>query len=204
MLVKRSGIDQLLRDRISLEFDPMLGDEPGVWKGLWERIEKQCANCDTTDGTHAWRYVASSDEIPQAEQWLLRRSGKDRDGFVSRHLNRPISRAVSQILLKTSITPNAWTFLILLFPLVGFLLLARGDYLGLVVGAALFHVHSVLDGCDGEIARAKYLDSEKGPGIDAFGDLIARLLFSIGLGFGLFRSPHRHAISHWVFLSEGV
>ncbi len=36
------------------------------------------------------------------------------------------------------------------------------------------------------------------------GDLIALLLFSIGLGFGLFRSDQHHAVGHWVFLSEGV
>src|SRR5205807_4895870 len=126
-----------------------------------------------------------------------------RDGIVSRYLNRPISRAVSRFLLKTSITPNIWTWLITLFPVIGFFFLTRGHYSGFVIGAVLFHVHSVLDGCDGEIARAKYLDSEKGPGVDAFGDLIALLLFSIGLGFGLFRGAQQHSVNHWVFLSEG-
>src|SRR4029077_628495 len=67
-----------------------------------------------------------------------------------------------------------------------------------------FNVQSILDGCDGEIARAKYLDSEKGPGIDAIGDLTTLLLFSIGLGFGLSRSVPSHTVSRWLFLSEGV
>src|SRR4029077_1770847 len=126
------------------------------------------------------------------ERWLLRRSAKSRDGFVSRYLNRPISRTVSQFLLKTSITPNLWTVLITAFPLIGFLFLVRGTYAGFVIGAVLFNAHSILDGCDGEIARAKYLDSEKGPGVDAFGDLIALLLFSLGLGFGFFPSPQHN------------
>jgi phosphatidylglycerophosphate synthase len=204
LLVKRNGIDQLLRHVIPLEFDPTLGDEPAVWKKLWERIEELRANSDGSFGSNGWRYVASSAEIPQAERWLLRRSGKSRDGFVSRYLNRPISCTVSRFLLKTSMTPNLWTVLITAFPLIGFLFLIRGTYPGFVIGAGLFNLHSILDGCDGEIARAKYLDSEKGPGVDAFGDLLALLLFSIGLGFGLFRSAQQHAVSHWVFLSEGV
>jgi phosphatidylglycerophosphate synthase len=203
LLVKRNGIEQLLRDAMSLEFDPALGDEAAVWKKLWERVEKECANSSDSSGGIGSRYLASSAEISQAERWLLRRSGKSRDGFVSRYLNRPISRAVSRIVLKTPITPNAWTFLILFFSFVGFFLLARGDYLGFIAGAALFHLHSVLDGCDGEIARAKYLDSEKGPGIDAIGDLISLLLFSIGLALGLFHGAPTQAL-RWTFLSEGI
>jgi CDP-L-myo-inositol myo-inositolphosphotransferase len=200
LLVKRTGVEQLLRDATSLEFDHALGDESAVWKKLWQRIEDMCVQA-SHDG---WRCLSSLKEIPSAERWLLRGSGKSRDGFVSRYLNRPISRAVSQILLKTSMTPNIWTWLITLFPVAGFFFLVRGDYFGFVVGAALFNVHSILDGCDGEIARAKYLDSERGPGIDAIGDLISLLLFTLGLGFGLFRSAPPHTVSHWVFLSEGL
>ncbi len=200
LLVKRTGVEQLLREAISLEFDPGLGDESAVWTKLWQQIEVSPVHFDS-DG---WQYLVNSREIPSAERWLLRGSGKSRDGFVSRYLNRPISRAVSQFLVKTPITPNFWTILITAFPVIGFLFLIRGSYFGFVVGALLFNVHSILDGCDGEIARAKYLDSEKGPGIDAIGDLIALLLFSIGLGFGLFRSPHQGSAGQWAFLSEGV
>ncbi|HLW35485.1 MAG TPA: CDP-alcohol phosphatidyltransferase family protein [Chthoniobacterales bacterium] len=204
LLVKRTGVERLLRDAVSLEFDPGLGDESAVWKKLREQMQEQRASFGDLSGGDDWRYVASSAEIPRAERWLLRRSGKSRDGFVSRYLNRPISCAVSQFLLKTPMTPNLWTILITIFPVIGFLFLIRGTYAGFVIGAVLFNLHSILDGCDGEIARAKYLDSEKGPGIDAIGDLIALLLFSIGLGFGLFRSPEQSAVGRWIFLTEGL
>ena len=179
---------------------PDLAMSPPFGRNFGEQIEVSPVHF----GSDGWRYLINSKEIPSAERWLLRGSGKSRDGFVSRYLNRPISRTVSQFLLKTSMTPNLWTVLITIFPLIGFLFLIRGTYPGFVIGALLFNVHSILDGCDGEIARAKYLDSEKGPGVDASGDLIALLLFSIGLGFGLFRSDQHHAVGRWVFLSEGV
>jgi hypothetical protein len=200
LLVKRTGVEQLLRDAVSLEFDPGLGDESTVWMKLWQKVEDARVRL----AGDQWHYLSGSEEISSAERWLLRGSGKSRDGFVSRYLNRPISRTVSQFLLKTSMTPNLWTVLITAFPLIGFLFLIRGTYLGFVIGALLFNLHSILDGCDGEIARAKYLDSEKGPGVDAIGDLISLLLFSIGLGLGLFRGAPSHTVGPWVFLGEGV
>jgi phosphatidylglycerophosphate synthase len=203
LLVRRGGLEQLPGAAFSLESDPAIADESAVWKKLWLGIEDRRVAAGSSTINAAWRYLANSNEIPSAERWLLRGSGKSHDGFVSRYLNRPISRAASRLLLKTSMTPNRWTRLITLFPLIGFLLLVRGDYLGFVTGAALFQVHSILDGCDGEIARAKYLDSEKGPGLDALGDLIALLLFSLGLGFGLFRAADASSVVRWAFLGEG-
>ncbi len=203
LLVKRHGLEQFVHDSAPLENDATIGDESAVWQKLWQRFQNTCVDADPRK-SESWRYVGDESDVARSEGWLLRGSNKSRDGFVSRYLNRPISRAVSRILLKTSMTPNGWTWLITLFPLIGFFFLVRGDYFGFVVGAALFNVHSILDGCDGEIARAKYLDSEKGPGVDAIGDLIALLLFSIGLGFGLFCSPQPNAVGQWVFLSEGL
>ena len=201
MLVRRRGLEQFLADAVLLENDPGLGDEFAVWSKLWTAVETKAQNDSPRETS---QYLVTQHEVGRSEEWLLRGSGKTRDGFVSRYLNRPLSRAVSRVLLRTPMTPNVWTWLILIFPLIGFLLFIRGDYLGFSIGAALFHVHSILDGCDGEIARAKYLDSEKGPGIDAIGDLISLLLFSIGLGFGLFRAAHDQGISHWLFLIEGI
>lgn len=201
LLVKRRGLEQFIHDSFPLENDATIGDELAVWKKLWQRFEEACAN--SLHRTDAWRYPVDSLNIAQSEHWLLLSSGKSRDGFVSRYVNRPISRAVSRFLLRTPMTPNLWTVLITIFPVIGFLFMIRGTYAGFVIGAALFNLHSILDGCDGEIARAKYLDSETGPGIDAIGDLISLLLFSMGLGVGLFHSAPPTALP-WIFLSEGI
>jgi CDP-L-myo-inositol myo-inositolphosphotransferase len=100
-------------------------------------------------------------------------------------------------------TPNAWTVLILLLPAAACVFLSRGTYSGFVLGTALYQLHSMLDGCDGEIARAKYLDSDRGPGVDALGDLTALLLFTFGLGIGLFRMAGASA-ARWVFITEAI
>ena len=83
--------------------------------------------------------------------------------------------------------PDAWTLSILALPLAGFLFLCRGDYIGFVAGALLFQLFSILDGCDGEIARAKYLESERGRWLDNLCDVAGNVSFALGLGLGLQR-----------------
>ncbi len=113
---------------------------------------------------------------------------KPQDGFVSRFLNRPISRWVTRSLVKFPIHPNAWTISIFVLPLIACVFLVRGNYVSIVIGAAIFQAFSILDGCDGEIARAKNLESKFGERLDYFCDFVASLLYVLALGLGLHRS----------------
>jgi 1L-myo-inositol 1-phosphate cytidylyltransferase / CDP-L-myo-inositol myo-inositolphosphotransferase len=112
---------------------------------------------------------------------------KPQDGFVSRFLNRPISHRITCFLLKFPIYPSAWTISIFVLPLVACVFFVRGDYVSVVIGAAIFQAFSILDGCDGEIARAKNLESKFGERLDHFGDFLASLLYVLALGLGLHR-----------------
>src|SRR5437764_10013607 len=113
---------------------------------------------------------------------------KPQDGFVSRFLNRPISRRVTRLLLKFPIRPNVLTISIFVLPLIACVFLVRGDYVSIVIGATIFQAFSILDGCDGEIARARNLESKLGERLDYFCDFIASLLYVLTVGLGLHRS----------------
>jgi phosphatidylglycerophosphate synthase len=113
---------------------------------------------------------------------------KPQDGFVSRFLNRPISRRITRLLVKFPIHPNVWTISIFVLPLIACVFLVRGDYVSIVIGAGIFQAFSILDGCDGEIARAKNLESKFGERLDYFSDFVASLLYVLALGLGLHRS----------------
>jgi hypothetical protein len=152
----------------------------------WEELAGACDRA-FRNATAAWRCIHDTAEIPQAERWLLRQSGKSQDGVVAKLVNRPVSRALSQLLLKTSLGPDVWTLSVLVLPLVGFRFLCRGDYVGFVAGALVFQIFSIVDGCDGEIARAKYLESERGRWLDNLCDVAGNILFALGLGLGLQR-----------------
>ena len=110
---------------------------------------------------------------------------KPQDGFVSRFLNRPISSRITGLLVKFPIHPTAFTAFIFILPLVAGIFLMRGDYLSVLLGAAIIQAFSILDGCDGEIARAKNLESKFGERLDNVCDLLGSLIYVSALGIGL-------------------
>ncbi|MGI8482391.1 MAG: CDP-alcohol phosphatidyltransferase family protein, partial [Chthoniobacterales bacterium] len=152
----------------------------------------------------AWEFICDGSQIDEIEIRFLRGSGKSQDGFVSRYLNRPISRVVTRLLLRFPTTPNAWTLFIFPLPIVASLILLSGDYWSYLWGLVLFHVFSVLDGCDGEIARAKFLESERGRRLDDLFDVLSNILLALGLGLGLSRQTNLAGHPHWLYAIEGV
>jgi phosphatidylglycerophosphate synthase len=77
------------------------------------------------------------------------------------------------------------------------LVLALGTYWSFVWGLILFQVFSVLDGCDGEIARAKFRESERGRQLDDLFDVLSNILLVLGLSVGLSRPG-------WFYGIEGI
>jgi phosphatidylglycerophosphate synthase len=105
-----------------------------------------------------------------AEGWLLRSLIKDTEGFMSRHVERRVSLALTRRLVTTRITPNAMTLVSLAVGLCGAPFFLAMDPLLQVAGGLLFLTHSILDGCDGELARLKFLESPTGARLDFWGD----------------------------------
>jgi hypothetical protein len=172
-------------------------------KELWESYFRQVESLPRSrEG--AWEYITDGNQIDEIEAKFLRGSGKSQDGFVSRYLNRPISRVVTRLLLRFPTTPNAWTLLIFPIPIVGSLILLHGTYWSFLWGLVLFQVFSVLDGCDGEIARAKFLESESGRRLDDLCDIVSNILLVVGLGFGLSRQASIAGHSGGFYLIEGA
>ena len=110
---------------------------------------------------------------------------KPQDGFVSRFLNRPVSSRVTRVLVRFPIHPTAFTASIFVLPLVAAVFLARGNYFSVLLGAAMFQVFSILDGCDGEIARSRNLESKFGERLDNICDFLGSLIYVMALGSGL-------------------
>jgi phosphatidylglycerophosphate synthase len=114
--------------------------------------------------------IASAADLPLAEDWLLQGLIKDTEGFMSRHVERRISLAVSRRLAATPVTPNAMTLFSVGVGLAGAGLFLSSRPGAPLLGALLVLLHSILDGCDGELARLKFQESRFGGVLDFWGD----------------------------------
>ena len=203
LFIARNALSKFLSATSPVKIEEPIVDLTGAWPRLFEQFEKTCRSATRAE-EEDWRFIAQPSEIVAGEKHFLRNIGKSQDGIVSKFLNRPISRVITRLLLMLPITPNAWTILTFALTPVAFVFLVRGDYTGFLAGTAIFQLINILDGCDGEIARAKYLDSERGRRLDAFCDFVANLIFVLCLGIGLFRQPSVSANVGFVYLLESL
>jgi hypothetical protein len=198
LFLYRKAIRQLLTD-VGDAPVPIPPSEEDLWQSHFRSVELV-----PRFRSGAWEFITDGEQIDEIEKRFLRDSGKPQDGLVSRYLNRPISRVVTRLLLRFPTTPNAWTLLIFSLPIIASLVLLHGSYWSFLWGLVLFQVFSVLDGCDGELARAKFLESERGRRLDDLCDILSNILLAVSLGFGLSRPASPGGQSRWAYLVEGV
>jgi len=142
---------------------------------------------DRTVQEDRWQRVHTPEERVAAERKLNRWLVKPTDGIFAR-MNRRISIPISRQLIKWPITPN----MVSLFTLgVGFasgVFFACGGYWNVLVGAVLSVWASILDGCDGEVARLKLQESDFGCWLETICDYLYYLFIFSGMAIGMVRS----------------
>ena len=142
--------------------------------------------------------VVDSATARRAERALFRSLRKPQDGWTSRWINRYLSLALSRWLVRTPFSPNQISVAILAVGLLGAYLASRGTYLALAMGAVLFQLQSILDGCDGEVSRVTHRGSKAGEWFDTIGDDLTNYCFFAGAALGLYRHTHQ-----WLYLLSG-
>ena len=91
------------------------------------------------------------------------------------------------------LSANAMSLFVLVLGLYAGWLFSRGDYASGVIAAAISLGASVLDGCDGELARLQYRQSAFGCWLDTLGDYVYYLATFGGLTVGAVRHTGRTA-----------
>ena len=139
-------------------------------------------------------------DTPEAFQEAMRRIDAamekgGEDGFISQYVNRPLSRRLSVALSRTPLTPNHITLLSFFMGLVGAIGLATTDAWFWIAGGILIQIASIIDGCDGEIARIKLLQSPQGAWLDTVLDRYSDL--AIGLAVTFAATQLHHAAWVW-------
>lgn len=143
----------------------------------------------TLDVTGAfWVDVDNEEALQKARQILIQQLFKPTDGPISRTVNRPISTRISAFLARYHISPNALTLVSFLLSVLSAVSFAVGEYVTTVIAGVMAQLSSILDGCDGEIARLKFLFSTFGEWLDRVLDRYADGLIILGMTFALWRS----------------
>lgn len=133
-----------------------------------------------------WLDIDDEKSYRRAEKVIVSGLKKLSDGLISRYFNRPISTKITKLLLSTPITPNFISFFSFLLSIIGGIFFFFGGYLNLVIGGILAQISSIIDGCDGEIARLKFQVSEFGGWFDAVLDRYADTFLLFGLTWYIF------------------
>lgn len=149
------------------------------------------------DGMY-WQDVDTPATHASAEQGLLHwAAGKSSDGAVARWLNRPFSRRITHALAPTRLTPNHVSLIAFGIGLMAALCLAWGNYWGLLLGGVLVQLASIVDGCDGELARIRLSPSDYGGWFDALLDRYADAAILAGLTW---HAMSLHQSPSWMWL----
>jgi len=94
---------------------------------------------------------------------------------MARHVDRHISLQISRRLAPTSVKPTQITMLSIAIGLCGAPFFLSSVWHWQTVGALLFLLHSIVDGCDGELARLKFQESRHGGMLDFWGDNVVHV-----------------------------
>ena len=143
-----------------------------------------------------WQRVRTPEGRLEAEHKLDRWLVKPTDGIFAR-MNRRVSIPISRQLIKFPITPNMVSLFTLGVSLASGVYFGLGGYWNTLFAAVLSVWASILDGCDGEVARLKLQASAFGCWLETMCDYLYYLFIFAGMAIGLARSTGKSVFLVW-------
>ncbi|WP_258085137.1 bifunctional L-myo-inositol-1-phosphate cytidylyltransferase/CDP-L-myo-inositol myo-inositolphosphotransferase [Thermococcus thermotolerans] len=138
-----------------------------------------------------WTDVDTPNDLKKARRMLVKTAVKGTgDGFVSRHLNRRISTEISYLLAER-VSPNGMTAITFALGMLSAFL----TLVSLPLAGILYQLSSILDGVDGELARAQLRTSRFGGYIDSLLDRYVDGAFLALLAYSTLREPLWHLVA---------
>jgi phosphatidylglycerophosphate synthase len=181
-----------LTQEIAAEFavaSASIANEVGLHHWIAERANSQFSAQPPFKevGEGSWQRIERPDDCIAAETKLERWLVKPTDGVFAR-MNRRISIPISRQLIKFPITPNMVSLIVLGISMVASGCFALGGYWYMLLGALLGVLTSILDGCDGEVARLRLQATVFGTWLDTMCDYLYYVTTFAGITIGLVRS----------------
>ena len=135
-----------------------------------------------------WIDVDDESALQKAKQSLIQQLFKPTDGPVSRNVNRRLSTKISAYLAQYDVSPNLITLASFILAVLAGIFFFFGGYQNILIGGIMAQLSSILDGCDGEIARLKFRSSDFGKWLDRVLDRYADGFIILGMTHALWLS----------------
>lgn len=148
-----------------------------------ELINERKAGFRKFEGKYWMRLSDSPDTAKDAEDLIFNYVGKTATGWISININSKFSLPTSRQLIKTPLTPNMISIGINIIGSLCGIFYVLGHP---VIGALLMHTATILDRCDGEVARVKLMETKKGEWVDTISDQFTVLSFLLGVPIGYY------------------
>ena len=179
-----------MAERLARERERKIVNEMDLHNWIAEHMEVAAASgsdpCIEVD-EGSWQAITNPQDLQAAEckldLWLV----KPTDGIFAR-MNRRVSIPISRQLIKFPITPNMVSLFTLALSIVAAGFFALGGYWNCLAGAVLGVWGSILDGCDGEVARLKLQASDFGCWLDTICDYTYYVVTFAGIVVGVARN----------------
>ena len=174
----------VINSQIFKHIDNMSDEKNISLSSLMQKIADNNHLCCIEVPAQSWMDIDTKEDLEKAKDFLFyAANSKSNDGPVSRYLNRPISNMITKQIANFPVKPNHISLFSFLLSLLAAIIIALKGYSFLVLGALLAQFSSILDGCDGEVARLKNITSKYGGWLDQILDRYADLLLITGLTF---------------------
>jgi len=174
----------VINSQIFKHIDNMSDEKNISLSRLMQKIADNNHLCCIEVPAQSWMDIDTKEDLEKAKDFLFdAANSKSNDGPVSRYLNRPISNMITKQIANFPVKPNHISLFSFLLSLLAAIIIALKGYSFLVLGALLAQLSSILDGCDGEVARLKNITSKYGGWLDQILDRYADLFLITGLTF---------------------
>ena len=128
------------------------------------------------------------DATRRAAEWkLIRGMNKSFEGPVDALINWRLSMRITRVLARRSLalTPNHVTIAAIWVGLLASWLAWRGSAIAVAAAGVLLQFNSILDSCDGELARLRFQYSKLGQWLDNLSDDVVDNAFLVAIGHGI-------------------
>lgn len=143
-------------------------------------------NISTFTGLGYRVVVDAKEKLKRLDFELFEAMRKPSNGIISRGINMVMAIFLTRNLwIPLRFTPNMVTWCSIIIGVLSGFVAFSGSRLALILGTLCAQIASVIDDCDGKVARLTYKTSDFGQWLDTVGDSFVNTSLTIGLGYGL-------------------